>query len=41
MFLIMETISAVNQRVKGIDTDPGPLGPLVGRELVRTIWLED
>jgi peptide/nickel transport system substrate-binding protein len=35
------TISAVNQRVKGIDTDPGPLGPLVGRELVRTIWLED
>ena len=35
------TLSAVNQRVKGIDTDPGPLGPLVSRELLRTIWLED
>jgi len=35
------TIGAINQRVKGIDTNPGPLGPLVDLELLSTIWLED
>jgi len=34
-------IAAVNERVKGIDTEPGPLGPLVGLQQLRTIWLED
>lgn len=33
-------IGAVNERVKGIDTDPGPYGPLVGRHLLHKIWLE-
>jgi len=35
------SIGAINQRVKGIDTEPGPYGPLVGRQLLTTIWLED
>ncbi len=35
------TIGAINERVKGIDTDPGPYGPLVGRQLLSEIWLAD
>ncbi len=33
-------IAAVNERVQGLDTDPGPYGPLVARQLLRSIWLE-
>ncbi len=35
------TISAMNERVKGIDTEPGPLGPLAGGELLRSLWLAE
>ncbi len=35
------SIAAVNKRVKGIDTDPGPYGPLVARDKLHTLWLED
>ncbi len=35
------TIGAINQRVKGIDTEPGPYGPLVARQLLTEIWLAD
>ncbi len=34
------TIGAANRRVRGLDTDPGPYGPLVGRQLLRSVWLE-
>ncbi len=34
-------IGAMNERVQGYDRDPGPLGPLVGRHLLREIWLPD
>lgn len=34
-------IGAINERVKGIDADPGPYGPLVGRQLLWKIWLAD
>lgn len=33
------TISAVSDKVQGIDTEPGPLGPLEGGERLRTLWL--
>ncbi|HHY10180.1 MAG TPA: peptide ABC transporter [Firmicutes bacterium] len=35
------TISAVSEKLQGIDKTPGPLGPLVGDYLVRFIRLED
>ncbi|MGI6148032.1 MAG: peptide ABC transporter [Firmicutes bacterium] len=35
------TIAAVNERVQGIDTEPGPLGPLASLERLSTIWLAD
>lgn len=34
-------ISAVNQRIKGIDTDPGPGGPLLNRYLLREVWIPE
>jgi len=33
------TIAAVSERVQGIDTEPGPLGPLVSLEKLAQIWL--
>ena len=33
------TIGAINERVQGIDQEPGPYGPLVDGQLLRTIWL--
>lgn len=33
------TIAAVSERVQGIDTEPGPLGPLVNLEKLHQIWL--
>lgn len=35
------TIGAINKRVQGIDTEPGPYGPLVGRQLLEKVWLKD
>lgn len=32
-------IGAINDRVQGIDSEPGPYGPLVGRQLLSKIWL--
>lgn len=34
-------IGAMNERVQGYDSDPGPYGPLVNRHLLREIWLQD
>ena len=35
------TIGALNKKVQGIDTNPGPLGPLQGDQLIRTLYLAD
>ena len=35
------TIAAVNERVQGIETEPGPTGPLVDMEQLTEIWLKD
>ncbi len=35
------TIAAVNERVQGIETNPGPNGPLVGMTKLKDIWLKD
>lgn len=35
------TISSVSEKLRGIDETPGPLGPLVGDYLVRSLWLEN
>lgn len=35
------TIAAISDRVKGIETNPGPTGPLVDLNKLSTIWIED
>lgn len=34
------SISAIGKKVKGIDETPGPLGPLQGDFLIRSLWLD-
>ncbi|HHT73695.1 MAG TPA: hypothetical protein GX008_08270 [Firmicutes bacterium] len=35
------TVAAVNERVQGINTEPGPLGPLGGLQRLSQIWIQD
>ncbi len=33
------SIAAIHSHIKGIDDDPGPYGPLVARDLLKSIWI--
>lgn len=35
------SISSLSKKIQGIDSTPGPLGPLQGDYLLRSIWLAD